>query len=105
MEQRDFIGYGKDVPKVEWPHGARIAVNIVLNYEVGAEFNPLDGDPYREPAGETYPLPPDERHMHQESIYEYGSRAGCGAYCASWKSTRSRGPSLPVAGPWSGTPR
>ncbi len=76
MQQRDFIGYGKNVPKVEWPNGARIAVNVVLNYEVGAEFNPLDGDPYREPAGENYPLPPNERHMHQESIYEYGSRAG-----------------------------
>ena len=76
MEQRDFIGYGKNVPKVEWPNGARIAVNVVLNYEVGAELNPLDGDAARETVGDYYPLPPNERNLGQESVYEYGSRAG-----------------------------
>ena len=76
QEQRDFIGYGKDIPKVEWPQGARIAVNMVINYEVGAELNPLDDDGQRETAGEYYPVPPNERNPGQESIYEYGSRAG-----------------------------
>jgi peptidoglycan/xylan/chitin deacetylase (PgdA/CDA1 family) len=76
QEQRDFIGYGRNVPKVEWPNDARIAVNVVINYEVGAELNPLDGDSERETAGEFYPLPPDERSLGNESVYEYGSRAG-----------------------------
>ncbi|HXZ37535.1 MAG TPA: chitin deacetylase, partial [Thermodesulfobacteriota bacterium] len=30
---RDFIGYGGNPPKVEWPGGARIALNLVINYE------------------------------------------------------------------------
>ena len=76
QEVRDFIGYGRDVPKVEWPNGARIAVNFVLNYEVGAEFNPMDGDPERETAGDFYPHPLNERNLGNESVYEYGSRAG-----------------------------
>ena len=37
--QRDLIGYGKDVPKIEWPGGARIAVSLVVNYEEGAEYS------------------------------------------------------------------
>ena len=76
QEARDFIGYGRDIPKVEWPHGARIAVKIVINYEVGAELNPLDGDPERETAGDFYPHPVDQRNLGSESMYEYGSRAG-----------------------------
>ena len=76
QEGRDFIGYGRDIPKVEWPNGARIAVNVVLNYEVGAEFNPMDGDPERETAGDFYPHPLNERNLGNESVYEYGSRAG-----------------------------
>ena len=34
--QRDLIGYGKNVPQIEWPGGARIAVSLVVNYEEGA---------------------------------------------------------------------
>ena len=36
---RDFVGYGQDVPKVFWPDGARVAVNLVIGYEEGAEFS------------------------------------------------------------------
>ncbi len=75
-EQRDLIGYGRDIPKVEWPEGARIAINMVLNYEVGAEFNTMDGDPQRETAGDFYPHPLDQRSLGTESVFEYGSRAG-----------------------------
>ena len=68
QEQRDFIGYGKNTPRVEWPEGARIAVNIVINYEVGAELNPLDGDPERETSGDFYPHPLNERNLGNESM-------------------------------------
>ena len=43
-DTRDLIGYGSNLPKVEWPNKARIAVQIVLNYEEGAENSVLNGD-------------------------------------------------------------
>jgi hypothetical protein len=38
---RDFRGYGRKPPNPNWPNGAKIAVNFVINYEEGAE-NALD---------------------------------------------------------------
>ena len=74
---RDFIGYGRNTPKFEWPNGARLALNLVVNYEEGAERNPLDGDPVQEAASEaTYPMREGERELTQESVSEYGSRVG-----------------------------
>ena len=29
---RDFVGYGRNPPVVEWPGGAKVVVNIVVNY-------------------------------------------------------------------------
>ncbi|MGY0501903.1 allantoinase PuuE [Nocardia sp. FBN12] len=75
---RDFVGYGPTPPDPQWPGGARIAVQFVLNYEEGGENNVLDGSAHSEtflsemtPA-EAFP----NRHMSMESLYEYGSRAG-----------------------------
>ncbi len=74
---RDFIGYGRNPPAFEWPNCARLALNIVVNYEEGSERNPLDGDAHREDASEAvFPVKPGEREIHQESVYEYGSRVG-----------------------------
>ena len=76
---RDMIGYGQDPPHADWPGGARIAIQLVLNYEEGAENSVLHGDP----ASETFlsdminPAPVvGARHMSMEQIYDYGSRAG-----------------------------
>jgi allantoinase len=75
---RDLIGYGERPPHPRWPGGARIAVQIVLNYEEGGENSVLHGDP----ASETFlseivaAQPFAQRHMSMESLYEYGSRAG-----------------------------
>ena len=41
---RDFVGYGRKVPKVRWPDKARVAVSIVLNYEEGSEYSHPNGD-------------------------------------------------------------
>ena len=41
---RDFVGYGAEPPDPEWPGGARIAVNICLNFEGGGEHSMLEGD-------------------------------------------------------------
>ena len=45
---RDLIGYGKDPPHADWPGGARIAIQMVLNYEEGGENCILHGDPASE---------------------------------------------------------
>jgi putative urate catabolism protein len=76
---RDLIGYGRNPPQANWPGGARIAVQFVLNYEEGGENCILHGDA----ASEAFlseivaaqPLP-GQRHISMESIYEYGSRVG-----------------------------
>ena len=75
---RDMIGYGADTPKVEWPNKARIAVQIVLNYEEGAENCVLNGDKNSEVfLSEIIGAQPVKgRHINMESLYEYGSRSG-----------------------------
>ncbi|GAA0583419.1 allantoinase PuuE [Caenispirillum bisanense] len=76
---RDLIGYGRDVPHAGWPGDARVALQIVLNYEEGGEACILHGDPAAEAYLQEVPgLPPlvGQRNMQVESMYEYGSRAG-----------------------------
>lgn len=76
---RDMTGYGAQVPAAQWPNGAKIAVQIVLNYEEGGENNVLHGDAASEAflSEITGAAPwPGQRHWNMESIYEYGSRAG-----------------------------
>ena len=77
-DTRDLIGYGSNLPRVEWPNKARIAVQIVLNYEEGAENCVLNGDKNSEVfLSEIIGAQPIKgRHMNMESLYEYGSRAG-----------------------------
>ena len=73
VTERDFIGYGPNPPRVEWPNGARIAVSVVVNYEEGSEYSVLDGDSQ----GEAPSLvDPGQRDLYMESTFEYGSRAG-----------------------------
>src|SRR3954465_4648671 len=76
---RDLVGYGAQPPHGDWPGGARIAVQMVLNYEEGGEASVLHGDPASEAflSDMINPAPlVGARHMSMEQIYEYGSRAG-----------------------------
>ena len=76
---RDLIGYGAEPPLVRWPGEARIAINLVVNYEEGAENRVEDGCDRRETVGESIspvPLEPPQRDLANESMFEYGSRAG-----------------------------
>lgn len=76
---RDLIGYGPNPPKANWPGGARVAVQFVMNYEEGGENCILHGDKASEAfLSEIVGAQPWEgqRHMSMESIYEYGSRVG-----------------------------
>ncbi len=74
---RDLVGYGRDIPRVVWPNGAKIAVSLVVNYEEGSEYSLPAGDRRNEMLGEiSYPYGHDVRDLSVESTYEYGSRAG-----------------------------
>lgn len=76
---RNLIGYGPNPPQANWPGGANVAVQFVLNYEEGGENNILHGDA----ASEAFLVDvigaapwPGKRHWNVESMYEYGARAG-----------------------------
>jgi len=76
---RDMRGHGQTPPRANWPGGARIAVQFVINYEEGGENNVLHGDAASEAflseiVGAT-PWP-GQRHWNMESVYEYGARVG-----------------------------
>ena len=73
-----MIGYGSKEPKVVWPNNAKLALQIVLNYEEGGENNVLHGDKHSETflseiiGAQAF----KDRHINMESMYEYGSRRG-----------------------------
>lgn len=76
---RDLRGYGENSPDPQWPGAARIAVQIVVNYEEGGENSIEHGDA----ASEAFLSEiigcqpwPGQRHWNMESIYDYGARAG-----------------------------
>tara|TARA_B100000965_G_scaffold340889_1_gene309413 strand:- start:49 stop:942 length:894 start_codon:yes stop_codon:yes gene_type:complete len=75
---RNYIGYGKNDCKIEWPNNAKLAVQFVLNYEEGGENSFDNGDKYSETfLSEIIGAKSIEgRNMNMESIYEYGSRRG-----------------------------
>lgn len=76
---RDMTGYGEHTPDPKWPGNAKIAVQIVINYEEGGENSIEHGDA----ASEAFLSEiigaqpwPGKRHWNMESIYDYGARAG-----------------------------
>jgi putative urate catabolism protein len=95
---RDMKGYGRAIPDPQWPGGAVIAVQFVLNYEEGGENNILHGDA----ASEAFLSEivgaqpwPGQRHWNMESIYEYGARAG---FWRLWRLFTARNVPLTVYG-------
>ena len=78
IDDRDYIGYGADPPDPQWPGGARIAVNINLNFEGGGECSVMDGDGVSEGMLNDIGMPslPGLRSPIVESVFEYGSRVG-----------------------------
>ena len=73
---RELVGYGEHPPKVRWENDARVAVQIVLNYEEGSEKTFAMGDGVNDIL---YELPfalEGQRDLAVESMYEYGTRAG-----------------------------
>ncbi len=95
---RDMKGHGRNPPHPQWPVGAHVAVQFVLNYEEGGENNVLHGDA----ASEAFLSEivgaaawPGQRHWNMESIYEYGARAG---FWRLWRMFTSRKIPLTVYG-------
>ena len=95
---RDLAGYGGNPPDARWPKQARIAVQFVLNFEEGGENCILHGDA----ASEAFLSDvlgaqpwPGQRHMNNESMYEYGSRAG---FWRIWRLFQDRALPLTVFG-------
>lgn len=70
---RDFQGYGKQLPAVVWPGGARVAVSFVLNFEEGAEYSISDGDARNEAIYEVIDRQ-DSADPCIDSHFEYATR-------------------------------
>ncbi len=78
---RDFVGYGPVPPAVHWPEGTLLALNLVVNYEEGAEYSvPDDGvnDTWGEYSSQ---YGPETRDLGTEMHFEYGSRVGIWRLC------------------------
>jgi peptidoglycan/xylan/chitin deacetylase (PgdA/CDA1 family) len=73
---RNYLGYGRHEPRVEWPGGERVVVNLVLNYEEGAEYT-FEEDGRNDPWSEgSEPALRDGRDLGIEAYFEFGSRVG-----------------------------
>lgn len=76
MSNRDYVGYGAAVPVLRWPGNARLALNIAVNVEEGAEQS-FHVDGRNEGVGEfARAVGTDVRDLATESVFEYGSRVG-----------------------------
>ena len=76
---RDLVGYGRTPPDPQWPNGARLALNFVLNIEEGSEYTIDNGDGRSEATlteMNDSPVPHGKRDLAAESMFEYGSRVG-----------------------------
>ncbi len=76
---RDLRGYGRTPPNPAWPGGARLALQLVLNFEEGGERSTLHGDSGSESyLGEIAGRAGIDgaRDPSIESVYEYGARVG-----------------------------
>jgi len=75
---RDMVGYGAKLIDPKWPNGARLAIQIAVNYEGGAERSILHGDQTSEDmlTDIGFPAVVGQRSILVESSFEYGSRRG-----------------------------
>jgi len=75
---RDLVGYAGKPPHPKWPGDARLAVNFVINYEEGSEYNAQDDGfseaTLTESGGRDYGV--KGRDLAAEGMFEYGSRVG-----------------------------
>jgi peptidoglycan/xylan/chitin deacetylase (PgdA/CDA1 family) len=73
---------------VHWPDGALLAVNLVVNYEEGAEYSVPD-DGVNDSWGEySFQYGPETRDLGTEMHMEYGSRVGVWRLCRLFEQYR-----------------
>lgn len=73
---RELVGYGEHPPQIRWPGDAKVAVQIVVNYEEGSEKTFPMGDDVNDIFFELPFALEGQRDLAVESMYEYGTRAG-----------------------------
>lgn len=75
---RDLEGYAWDYPDPKWPGGAKLAINLVVNFEEGSEASFHHGDNITEVVltDGARSFGAGTRNMGAESLFEYGSRVG-----------------------------
>jgi hypothetical protein len=98
---RELVGHGERPPQVRWRDDATVAVNIVVNYEEGAEKSFPMGDDRNDIYTEIPFGLQDQRDLAFESDYEYGSRAGIWRLFrvfAVWPSATTRQPATATGG-------
>jgi len=76
--EREFVGYGMDMPDPQWPHGAKVCVSFIVQYYMGAEPSFLNGDNVT--CTELMEIPKTRfskgRYESAEQMIEYGAREG-----------------------------
>jgi peptidoglycan/xylan/chitin deacetylase (PgdA/CDA1 family) len=114
---REIVGYGEHPPMIRWRGDAKVAIQLVVNYEEGSEKTYAMGDNTNDIL---YELPfalEGQRDLAVESMYEYGSRAGIWRLFRIFDNAgipvtffaaagrRARGPRLPLEQSFRDDPR
>ena len=80
---RELIGYGEHPPRVRWKDGAKVAVQIVINYEEGSEKTFAMGDQVNDGMYELPFAVDDQRDLavspctNTAPVRESGECSGC----------------------------
>lgn len=73
---RDLVGYGPNPPDPKWPNGARLALNMVVNFEEGSESTMAEDGLTEKGLTEMPASDVKDRDLGAESMFEYGARVG-----------------------------
>jgi len=94
----DLTGYGRHPPQADWPGGARLAINFVINYEEGSQYSFADGDGRDEVTLTEVAsaiVPENTADLAARSMFEYGSRVG---FWRLWRLFEERAMAVTVFG-------
>ena len=71
-QPREIVGYGEHPPLIRWAADAKVAVQLVVNYEEGSEKTYAMGDNTNDGLYELPFAVEGQRDLAVESMYEYG---------------------------------